>query len=458
MSKVSGKGAGALDLDAPVVVVSGDSHVGPLLREQLRDYCPKAYLERFDAYCDEADATKNAMREMFEQFKERAGDSGSTGSLRNTANLERPGHHDAAARLADMDYDGVAAEIIWHFSQNGEDLPWVGIGLGTVAADQHELGGVAYHMYNEWLADFCAADPERLLGLVYLPTWDIDATVKELQWARERGLRAVNFPACSRPGVLEYNNLAWEPFWSACEDLGMALCTHSSGGPLFDYTSGIGGMHLAAYEGGGYMSRRAVWWLTFGEVFERHPDLKLVITEQYEGWFVPTMRELDQVFLTFGMGGSLKKLPSEYVREHVYLGASFMSTFQADEAVAEDYVDNVIWGRDYPHVEGTYQYVDDPDMEPVCKQALRWVMSRVSAEDAVKMAGENAINVFGLDRAYLTKVAEKMGALTARELTTPLVTDPPEVGGNGFRGQAGPRPLDEGRLAIAQSLGLATPS
>ena len=440
-----------IDLDRAAIAVSGDSHVGPLLRTQLREYCPKKYLAQYDEYCDQSDAQKNMMRELIEQV---AKTNPAIAAMRNTKNLERDGHHDPHARLADMDYDGVAAEIIWHFSQNGEDLPWVGLGLGTVATELHELGGVAYHMYNEWLADFCSVDNERLLGLVYLPTWDLEATVKELRWARERGLRAVNFPCASRPGVLEYNNLAWEPFWSACEELGMALCTHSSGGPLFDYMGGPGGQHLASYEGGGYMSRRAVWWLTYGEVFERHPDLKLIITEQYEGWLIPTMRELDQVYLTFGMGGSLKKLPSEYVRKHVYLGASFMSTFLADEAVEEGYVDNVIWGRDYPHIEGTYQYVDDPNMESACKQALRWVMSRVPAEAAVKMTGENAVRVFGLDRDYLADVAEKIGALTVRQLTTPLEGNPPAVGGNGFRGQAGPRPLDEPRLEVARSLGL----
>ena len=50
------------------------------------------------------------------------------------------------------------------------------------------------------------------------------------------------------------------------------------------------------YEAGGWLSRRAAWWLIHGGVFERHPDLKLVITEQYEGWFMSTLRELDCVY------------------------------------------------------------------------------------------------------------------------------------------------------------------
>ena len=116
-------------------------------------------------------------------------------------NLELDGHWDPQARLRDMDSDGVAAELIWHFSQNGENLPWIGQGLGTVFKHQFELGAVAYEIYNRWLADFCSEDAERLLGLVYIPSWDIDASIKTLEWARENGLRCLNFPAPSRPGV-----------------------------------------------------------------------------------------------------------------------------------------------------------------------------------------------------------------------------------------------------------------
>ena len=43
------------------------------------------------------------------------------------------------------------------------------------------------------------------------------------------------------------------------------------------------------------MSRRAVWWLIFAGVFERHPGLKLVITETPGNWFPSTAIELDAI-------------------------------------------------------------------------------------------------------------------------------------------------------------------
>jgi predicted TIM-barrel fold metal-dependent hydrolase len=432
----------APDAAAPAVVVSCDSHVGPRLREDLREYCPKAYLEQYDAFVAEDLAQRDTMRELFEK----------TGGARGVAmfdhpNMQTAGHFDAATRLREMDADGVAAEAMWHFSQNGEPMPWLGIGLGTVSPEQWELGSVCYEMYNRWLADFCSADPERLLGLVYLPTWNIDASVAELRRARNAGLKVVNLPACSRPGVLEYNNPAWEPFWSTCEDLGFTLATHSSGGPTFDYMSGTGGVQLQIYEGGGYMSRRAVWWLIYGQVFERHPGIRLVIAEQYEGWYVPTMLELDSIHVTFGMfGDELPRMPSEYMRSNVFLGASFMSTYQATEAWREGYAENVMWGRDYPHIEGTWAPSEDSDAEPNTKLALRHVFSNVPTREALLMAGQNAIGVYGLDAAYMASVADRIGAPTAAELSVPL-DKVPDVGHTiAFVGQAGPRPLEPRRL------------
>ncbi len=425
-----------LDPTAPAVIVSCDSHVGPLLKQQLRDYCPKAYLDQFDAFVVAHEESRGGLQKM---FADEADKLDTAGFLGGHPNLTIAGHHDAQARLRDMDSDGVAAEVIFHMSLNGEPLPFIGGGLESVEPDRFELGAVGYQIYNRWLADFCSADPERLLGLAYLPMWDIEASVVELRWAREAGLRAVAFPPPGRAGHLEYNNPAWEPFWSACEDQGMALATHSSGAVPFDYTSGPGALQLLIYENGGWMTRRAVWWLIHGRVFENHPGLELVITEQYEGWYLSTMRELDSIGREFS---DLPKPPSEYIRSNVFLGASFISTDQVAEACREGYAENVLWGRDYPHIEGVFQAQDDSDAEPITRLALRHAFSRAPAREALWMAGENSVRVFGLDSEYLTKVAARIDAPTAEQLGT----EPeflPEIGrgSNAFRGQAGLRPV-----------------
>src|SRR5258708_9878917 len=56
-----------VDLDAPLIFVSADSHIGPRLREDLRDYCPKEHLEAFDDYirASEPELDPGKVSEMF---------------------------------------------------------------------------------------------------------------------------------------------------------------------------------------------------------------------------------------------------------------------------------------------------------------------------------------------------------------------------------------------------------
>jgi predicted TIM-barrel fold metal-dependent hydrolase len=396
--------------------------------DDLRPYCPPAHLEAFDN-----DASKQSY--LAEKAARLAAEAGEPEPDRHP-NLDLPGHYDPHARIADMDREGVASEVIFHFSQNGENFPWVGQGLWTIF--DFEKGAIAYEIYNRWLADFCSVEPARHIGLAYLPTWDIDAAIAEMHRARESGLKAINFPPPSRPGHIEFNDPAWEPFWSAAEDLDMALVTHASGAAHFDYHGGPSGTAIMIFESGGYMARRSVWWLAMSGVFERHPDLRLVITEQFEGWWRHTLHEMDVVGARFGPDMDLPRLPSEYAKSNVFIGASFLSAAMAEDAVAHGYDDNIVWGSDYPHIEGTFVAVDDPDAEPITQLALRNTFSAVPPDAARRMAGDNGIRAFGLDRAELRAVADRIGAPSLRQLTTAPATLPeiPE-GSMAFSGQVG---------------------
>jgi hypothetical protein len=119
-------------------------------------------------------------------------------------------------------------------------------------------------IYNRWLAEACSVAPERLIGCVNIPFWDVDESIKVSRWARESGLHAVSFPA-PRRGTPFYDDPVWEPFWSACEDLGMVLSTHAG---FIDRdemaTPGPHEVFLRSIEAGGWPSRRAIHRLIFG--------------------------------------------------------------------------------------------------------------------------------------------------------------------------------------------------
>jgi predicted TIM-barrel fold metal-dependent hydrolase len=129
--------------------------------------------------------------------------------------------------LADYDHDGVAAGVLFHGSMNMEPIPFVPMTLGKAAKyDDRELTAVGFAMYNRWLADFVSTAPHRHIGLAYLPMWDIDAALGELEWAHDAGLKAVNLPAMRDGDLPEYNKRSWEPLWEACEERQMPLVTH----------------------------------------------------------------------------------------------------------------------------------------------------------------------------------------------------------------------------------------
>ena len=197
-----------------------------------------------------------------------------------------------------MDADGIAAEVIFHGSMNGEMLPWESggdkiFGTGGETAEIRELMTVGRHLFNQWLADFCSVQPERHIGCAQVPIWDIAATLREIEWANEHGLRGVNWPASRYDMNAEYNDPEWEPVWSACEEFGMTLNTHSGAVvpglldkegrpvPLF--------MPLLQAEAGGWLTRRGIGRMVLSGVFERHPGLKLVLTEATRRWWPYTL-------------------------------------------------------------------------------------------------------------------------------------------------------------------------
>jgi len=397
-----------------VVVVSVDTHAGPRLREDLRPYCPSGLLEEFDEFAGRAAKLKSTV-------------AGVAAFLLNHPNLQTPGHYDSEARLADYDYDGIAAGIIFHGSENFEPIPFGGLFPGDPPASR-ELAGAGQQIYNRWVADFCAQSPTRHIGLAYLPMWDIDAAIAEVEWAHEHGLKGVNFPALRTGGdILEYNNPAWDPFWAACEERQMPIITHVGVADTAGY-SGAEAYALRMVESGGFFSHRAVWWLIFGGVFERFPGLKLMITETPGNWFPGLAQELDATWHMFSgrpeLNGAffrqVPKPPSEYMGRNVYLGASFASAYEAKEAVAQGFSSQFMWGSDYPHVEGTYLHPGESGMPSVTRLALRNTFCDVDPAAIRAMVGGTAIEVYGLDGSALQQVATDIDAMTIEDLTTPI--------------------------------------
>jgi hypothetical protein len=105
----------------------------------------------------------------------------------------------------------------------------------------------------------------------------------------------------------------------------------------------------------------------------------------------------------------LKLRPAEYVARHVHLAGSLMQRYEA-EMRREVGVDRLMWGADYPHLEGAV---------PVHREVVRHVFGGLPEAEVRAILGTNAMDLWDFDRTALRAVADRNG-LTVEEVATPL--------------------------------------
>lgn len=426
--------------DERLMVVSSDTHVGPR-PEDLRPYCQKKYLERFDEFAASEVASAKLSRELFQTtFSEEY----RNGFARNDRTA---GHYDVHARLRDMDRDGVAGEVIFHNSLNGQPFPFElanGFGNGVPTNDERELVGAGREIYNRWLADFCSVEPERHVGLAQLPMWDIDAAIRQLELAAESGLRGVNFPAPGAPGMALPSDPDFENFFAACAALDMTLATHIGAMPPSDRS--FAGLTSEAHHQFALLDvtewgLRTLTMLTLLGTFERHPNLKLVITEYPGVYWNELNAKMDSVFNSPAIQtvNPLPRPPSEYPNTNVWIGNSFQSRLEAMAAIEIGREDRYMWGSDYPHPEGTFTFSEDPDEYPMTRLSLASTYHGLPLDKVRKLVGENALDCYPrLDGAALGKVGGRIGPTVEEISTAPALSEHSVVtttGTLGFRTQ-----------------------
>jgi predicted TIM-barrel fold metal-dependent hydrolase len=180
------------------------------------------------------------------------------------------------------------------------------------------------------------------------------------------------------------------------------------------------------------IQRRPMQRMIFAGVFERHPNLKVIFTEHPGDWWRIKLADMDSI----GYMAGLTKLPSEYAKQNIFIGASFQARFEAIDAIDHDYWQNIIWGNDYPHVEGTWTYKEDPNETPSSHLSLRYTYHDLDPVKVKAMLGLNGVRVYNLDGEYLHKVAQGINAPTLREALTPIDSIPENHGMWAFRQSA----------------------
>jgi predicted TIM-barrel fold metal-dependent hydrolase len=299
---------------------------------------------------------------------------------------------------------------------------------------EHRWAGLKAH--NRWLADFCADTPGRRAGIAQIFLNDIDDAVAEVRWAKDHGL----FGGILLPGVPPDSTLpplfadVYDPLWAVCEELEMPVNNHSgAAGP--EPGAYLASMAIFMVELS-WFSHRVFWHMAFGGAFAKHPGLKLVLTEQSSGWVPSVLSMLDHQYSRFcdpstaesHFGGELVKQvtepPSYYWKHNCFTGASFFR--RTEVPLRYDIgVDKIMWGQDYPHIEGTYPYTTE---------ALRHTFAGLERSEVAAMVGLNAVEVYGFDLDVLAPVASKVGP-TVDEVSVPLDEVPGDSHSIAFAGE-----------------------
>jgi predicted TIM-barrel fold metal-dependent hydrolase len=253
-------------------------------------------------------------------------------------------------------------------------------------------------LVNDWAADTFAGELHRFAPGISLPLGDIPASVKELERAAGLGLRPALLPDVVPE--LPYIAPEWEPLWEAAEGLGVPLATHVGSArsmyPWLDqsaYKPGQGATTAFALVSLGMAE--TVAWFACSDILERHPGLKVVMTECSAGWVAWAMHFFDHhYFGRFGneflidQGRESAKFteapPSTYIKRQV--SCTFMDDPVAIHNREFTGLDCLMWGNDYPHQEGVF---------PDSQQWVEKQFASVPEAEVMQMVHDNAANVFG---------------------------------------------------------------
>jgi predicted TIM-barrel fold metal-dependent hydrolase len=290
------------------------------------------------------------------------------------------GQRDPAARLADMDKDGVDADVM------------VSPGYPILLPKNRETRWGMMYAWNSWLAEMCAYDPERLIGIGEIPLWDIPRAIEEARRVKALGLKGVLMPAVpgyvgcwSSPADAPYTSPIYGPLWDALETLGLVMVVHA------DAAAATPG--LENYDNAGVnmiinktLPSEMIASLICGHVFRDHPGLKLLCVETGIGWMAHLVSWMDVLLREHPtMYPGMVELPSVQFRKHVYGSFLWDTIGIANRDLIG--IDNIMWCNDYPHSYGPY---------PNSNSRIALELKDVPADEQFKILAGNAMRVFGL--------------------------------------------------------------
>jgi predicted TIM-barrel fold metal-dependent hydrolase len=284
------------------------------------------------------------------------------------------GSRDLHARLADLDQEGIWGEVVYSS---------IGIWEGMIR--DRELIRQAAAAQNAWkVRNVQGVGRDRLVAVASLPMRNVEDAVAEARHAAEIGMHAVGLPTPALPNsrnwddkVEPLNSDYWEPLWATLEELNLVGAFHI-GGDASEHTMyrGPGGAILN-YTNSTYSGQRAAMVLVACGALDRHPNLKVLISEGGAAWVPFLADRMEEGYRQHAMfvKPKLSRSPREILYSQVY--TSFQHEPSAVDALMASGYRNVMFGSDYPHLEGTFGHTQET-LQELFEGRPEWVKQRIT--------------------------------------------------------------------------------
>lgn len=324
-----------------LTIIDADGHVGSTpetwdryLEKQFRDIGPRIIKDNR--------GTERWMVEGILYPKSEGVASGQPEGIRGS--MLHPGVSDPAARLKDMDAEGIDIAVVFG------NLPE----LTLVAVQNKALAAAMARAYNNWVADYCKVNPRRLKAVATLPLQDVEASIVEMRRAtQELGLAAAMLATNVNGQNLDHPDFL--PVFAEAERLGIPLAVHGApstgsfaGAERFEnyfYT------HTVAHP---FEQMISVMCVVCGGILERFPKLRVAFLESGIGWVPYWLERLDEHYEhRAALVPNIKRRPSEYVQS-----GRVWFFCEPEESmlpyVAGRYPDAIAFTSDYPHWDAKF--------------------------------------------------------------------------------------------------------
>ncbi len=270
----------------------------------------------------------------------------------------RPEYRDREARLARMDEFGL--EAVWMF-------PTLGVLYEELLKDDLFALTTTFRAFNRWVEeDWGFAYENRIFGAPYLTLADPEWAVEELEWALDRGARVVVMrpaAAFTAAGPVSPADERFDPFWARLAEAGITLVIHA-GDSGYSSQGYADDAFTAQFSGGWKPSVRMfsieraaldfLLTLSLEKLYDRHPGLRVASVENGSEFLPDLFRKLRSTAKKYP--GWFGEDPVDTFRRHVWI-----NPFWEDdpyEVVELMGADRVIFGSDWPHIEGMPRPLD----------------------------------------------------------------------------------------------------